>query len=66
MTDTDADTPTPEPMATPGLPDAPALGASALPDGTYDGVAVFVTGLLVFLMVLALFAPLINLVTVLT
>jgi type II secretory pathway component PulF len=29
-------------------------------------VAVFVTGLLVFLMVLALFAPLINLVTILT
>ncbi|MDW3218708.1 MAG: SDR family oxidoreductase [Acidimicrobiales bacterium] len=27
-----------------GLPDPPALGASALPAGTYDGVCVFVTG----------------------
>ncbi len=27
-----------------GLPAPPALGASALPPGTYDGVAVFVTG----------------------
>ncbi len=32
------------PMPTPGLPDAPALGAAALPPGTYDGTAVFVTG----------------------
>src|SRR6188472_3787492 len=28
----------------PGLPGPPELGASALPAGTYDGVAVFVTG----------------------
>jgi NAD(P)-dependent dehydrogenase (short-subunit alcohol dehydrogenase family) len=28
----------------PGLPAPPELGASALPAGTYDGVAVFVTG----------------------
>jgi NAD(P)-dependent dehydrogenase (short-subunit alcohol dehydrogenase family) len=28
----------------PGLPAPPALGASALPAGTYDGIAVFVTG----------------------
>src|SRR3954465_3832190 len=28
----------------PGLPGPPELGASALPVGTYDGVAVFVTG----------------------
>lgn len=28
----------------PGLPGPPELGASALPPGTYDGVAVFVTG----------------------
>jgi NAD(P)-dependent dehydrogenase (short-subunit alcohol dehydrogenase family) len=28
----------------PGLPGPPDLGASALPAGTYDGVAVFVTG----------------------
>ena len=28
----------------PGLPAPPELGASALPKGTYDGVAVFVTG----------------------
>lgn len=27
-----------------GLPEPPPLGASALPPGTYDGVAVFVTG----------------------
>jgi len=27
-----------------GLPDPPALGASALPAGTYDGVCVFITG----------------------
>ena len=27
-----------------GLPEPPAIGASALPDGTYDGVVVFVTG----------------------
>src|SRR5947207_6725235 len=27
-----------------GLPDAPALGASALPPGTYDGETVFITG----------------------
>jgi NAD(P)-dependent dehydrogenase (short-subunit alcohol dehydrogenase family) len=27
-----------------GLPEPPAVGASALPAGTYDGVAVFVTG----------------------
>jgi NAD(P)-dependent dehydrogenase (short-subunit alcohol dehydrogenase family) len=41
MTDT---TPDDQPMPTPGLPDAPALGASALPAGTYDGTVVFVTG----------------------
>jgi NAD(P)-dependent dehydrogenase (short-subunit alcohol dehydrogenase family) len=35
---------TPEPMPTPGLPDAPPLGRSALPAGTYDGEVVFVTG----------------------
>ena len=28
----------------PGLPAPPELGASALPAGTYDGVAVFITG----------------------
>src|SRR3954471_978762 len=28
----------------PGLPGPPEVGASALPAGTYDGVAVFVTG----------------------
>ena len=28
----------------PGIPDPPPLGASALPAGTYDGVAVFITG----------------------
>jgi NAD(P)-dependent dehydrogenase (short-subunit alcohol dehydrogenase family) len=28
----------------PGLPDPPALGASALPDGTFDGTTVLVTG----------------------
>ncbi|HWB66758.1 MAG TPA: SDR family NAD(P)-dependent oxidoreductase, partial [Mycobacteriales bacterium] len=28
----------------PGLPEPPALGAAALPAGTFDGVAVFVTG----------------------
>jgi NAD(P)-dependent dehydrogenase (short-subunit alcohol dehydrogenase family) len=33
-----------EPIPTPGLPEPPALGASALPAGTYDGVCVFVTG----------------------
>jgi NAD(P)-dependent dehydrogenase (short-subunit alcohol dehydrogenase family) len=27
-----------------GLPEPPAIGASALPDGTYDGQTVFVTG----------------------
>jgi len=27
-----------------GLPEPPAVGASALPEGTYDGVTVFVTG----------------------
>jgi NAD(P)-dependent dehydrogenase (short-subunit alcohol dehydrogenase family) len=31
-------------MPTPGLPDAPPLGASALPAGTYEGSVVFVTG----------------------
>ncbi|MFV0315478.1 MAG: SDR family NAD(P)-dependent oxidoreductase, partial [Microthrixaceae bacterium] len=29
---------------TPGLPPPPALGARALPEGTYEGVTVFVTG----------------------
>src|SRR5437879_387340 len=29
---------------TTGLPDPPELGASALPPGTFDGTAVFVTG----------------------
>jgi NAD(P)-dependent dehydrogenase (short-subunit alcohol dehydrogenase family) len=28
----------------PGLPEPPAVGATALPPGTYDGVCVFVTG----------------------
>ncbi|MCD9624118.1 SDR family oxidoreductase [Rhabdothermincola salaria] len=42
MTDTDATPPAPTPA--PGLPDAPPLGASALPEGTYDGTVVFVTG----------------------
>ena len=27
-----------------GLPHPPDVGARALPDGTYDGVTVFVTG----------------------
>ena len=31
---------TPEPMPTPGLPDAPPLGRSALPAGTYEAVAI--------------------------
>jgi NAD(P)-dependent dehydrogenase (short-subunit alcohol dehydrogenase family) len=31
-------------MPTPGLPDAPPLGASALPAGTFDGETVFITG----------------------
>ncbi|ROQ59400.1 NAD(P)-dependent dehydrogenase (short-subunit alcohol dehydrogenase family) [Streptomyces sp. 840.1] len=33
-----------EPMHTPGLAAPPALGASALPPGTYDGAVVLVTG----------------------
>jgi NAD(P)-dependent dehydrogenase (short-subunit alcohol dehydrogenase family) len=33
-----------EEIPTPGLPAPPPLGASALPAGTYDGVAVFITG----------------------
>jgi NAD(P)-dependent dehydrogenase (short-subunit alcohol dehydrogenase family) len=32
------------PTDPPGLPEPPELGARALPDGTYDGVAVVVTG----------------------
>jgi len=31
-------------MDTPGLPDAPALGAHALPDGTFEGKVALVTG----------------------
>ena len=31
-------------LSTPGLPAPPAVGASALPDGTYAGEVVFVTG----------------------
>ena len=31
-------------LPAPGLPDPPPLGSSALPEGTYDGVAVFITG----------------------
>jgi NAD(P)-dependent dehydrogenase (short-subunit alcohol dehydrogenase family) len=33
-----------ETIPTPGLPEPPALGASALPAGTYDGKVVIVTG----------------------
>ncbi len=33
-----------EEIPAPGLPDPPPLGSSALPEGTYDGVAVFITG----------------------
>jgi NAD(P)-dependent dehydrogenase (short-subunit alcohol dehydrogenase family) len=33
-----------ETIPTPGLPEPPPPGASALPAGTYDGVCVFVTG----------------------
>ena len=32
------------PYATVGLPEPPPLGAAALPEGTFDGVAVIVTG----------------------
>ncbi|MEZ5169094.1 MAG: SDR family NAD(P)-dependent oxidoreductase, partial [Acidimicrobiales bacterium] len=31
-------------LTTPGIPAPPPLGASALPAGTFDGEAVFVTG----------------------
>ncbi len=34
----------PTPAPTPGLPEPPDVGASALPAGTYDGAVVFVTG----------------------
>jgi NAD(P)-dependent dehydrogenase (short-subunit alcohol dehydrogenase family) len=37
-------TTTDQPAPLPGLPDPPPLGASALPDGTFDGVTVLVTG----------------------
>lgn len=45
MTDAEhADAEQADHMPTPGLPDAPPLGAHALPAGTYDGSVVFVTG----------------------
>jgi NAD(P)-dependent dehydrogenase (short-subunit alcohol dehydrogenase family) len=31
-------------IPTPGIPAPPSLGASALPDGTFEGVSVFITG----------------------
>ncbi len=39
-----ADTPNPGPRALPGLPEPPPIGASALPDDTYAGRTVLVTG----------------------
>ena len=43
MSTTDA-TPDETAQPTPGLPEPPPLGASALPEGTFDGRTVFVTG----------------------
>ena len=40
----DAPPPTPDRQPTPGLPEPPPLGATALPPGTYDGTTVLVTG----------------------